>query len=173
VIPLFVLLLIVFLGAFLGLDVFTGGDPGGDIYVATVQNSDVFMSGSGVRVLLVLGIVFCEFVIIFASLFDGILDTFKLILKPLLTMVPLGTFLYSTYRTFEPILFNLLPVGGGSGDLIKIAEVVNKPEFDNRVLTTIGAMLFYIVMTKVLGGDSAEVKSLKAELKKLRKFQSG
>lgn len=166
-VALFVLLLIIFLGAFLGLDVLTGPSPDGNIYVATVQNSDIFLSGSGIRVLLVAGILFCEFVIIVTSLFDRMVNTIRVIIRPLVTLVPLSGFLYSTYRTFYPIIENLLP----GRDPAQIANIVNNPGFNTSVLTTIGTMLLYLIIARLLGSgvDQEEVKALRAEVQRLRK----
>lgn len=159
-------LLVIFLVMFFGLDIFTAGDPGGNIYITTVQNNQVLLSGSGLRVLFVLGIVFCEFVIIFISLFDRILDTFRVLIRPIVTLVPLGTFLFSIYDTFKPVVENLLP---GRGGLAAVATEVNKGEFNNRVLISIGAMLLYLLVAKIFGGETQQVRELKAELRKLKK----
>jgi len=169
VVLFFIFLLLVFLGMFLGLDFYTTATASQDVYIATVQNNQVFMSGTGARVVLVLGIVFCEFVIIFLSVFDRILDTVKMLIRPILTTVPLATFLYSTYQTFVPIVRNLIPVQGG--DPVKIAEVVSDPAFDSRILITIGAMLFYLAVSRVFGGEHAEIQKLRAENQKLKKKQ--
>jgi hypothetical protein len=169
VVLIFVLLLLIFLAGFLGLDFYTTATASQDLYIATVQDNQVFMSGDGARVVLVLGIIFCEFVIIFLSVFDRILDTIKMLIRPILTTVPLATFLYSTYQTFVPIIRNLIPVQGG--DPIKIADVVRDPAFDSRVLITIGAMLFYLAIAKVFGGSDAELKKLRAENQRLKKKQ--
>lgn len=149
---LFVFLLIIFLAAFFGIDLLPT-TPSGDIYVATVQNNQVFLSGTGIRIVLVAGILFCEFVIIFTALLDRMLDTLKLIIRPLLTLVPLGTFLYSTYNTFRPIVEKLLPTGGA--DVAGVAQIVAQPEFNNRVLGTIGAMLLYLIVAQILGPKPA------------------
>jgi hypothetical protein len=172
-VALFVLLLILFLGAFFGLDLLTGPAGGGDIYIATVQNNDVFLSSAGIRVFLVGGILFFEFVIIVLSLFDRMINTIRVIIRPLITLIPLSAFLYSAYETFYPILRTLLPIGG-EADAGRIAEIVNNPGFNSDVLQTIGTMLLYLIVAKIIGRgvvDASEARAMRAELQRYRKNQ--
>jgi hypothetical protein len=173
VVALFALLLIIFLAAFFGLDLLTGPGAGGDIYIATVQNNDVFLSSSGIRVFLVGGILFFEFVIIVASLFDRMLNTIRVIIRPLITLIPLSAFLYSAYQTFYPIIKSLVPIDG-EADPGQIAEIVNNSGFNSDVLQTIGTMLLYLIVAKVIGRgmvDADEVRAMRAELRRYRKNQ--
>ena len=171
-IALFVLLLIVFFATFFGFDTLAHsmGAAGGDVVqIATVQDFQISLSLPALRAFLGGGIVFFEFIIIVFSVLDRVLDTIRALIRPLAVLVPLGAFLVSAYKTFEPIIRILLPAPVGAGNPDEIAAAVNAPAFNTNVLLTFGTMVVYLITTYFLKEEGKEVKALRAEIAKLRR----
>ena len=179
----FVILLIIFLGAFLGLRPFTTTV----LQAQDVQIMGVSIFGMGFQVFLAIGIVFLEFVIIFVSLLDRIGETIKAVLKPLLSLLPLGFFVSAVQKTFTPIFLSVLPdnlalqFGGVSiaadagmaQNENYIAAAVADGSFATNVLLTVVTMLFFAVISyfTVKPRDfSGEVKRLRAENARFKKL---
>ncbi len=168
---LLVLLLIALFAAFFGLDQFIHAagiaTNNSDILLTTINNYQVSLSIASVRTVLGVGIVFLELLIIIMSVFGRILDTLRATIRPIVTLIPLAGFLVSVYNTFRPIVESLLP----GGDATYIAQAVNDTGFTQSLTQTFGLMLLFLLVTVILGGESGEVRRLKAELRKYQKSQ--
>ena len=173
VIALFVLLLIGFFAAFFGFDALAHamGAASTDVvvHIATIQDFQISLSLPALRAFLGSGIVFFEFIIIVFSVLDRVLDTIRALIKPIAVLVPLGAFLVSAYKTFEPIINTVLPKPYGAGEPAAIAGAVDSPAFSTNVLLTFATMVVYLITTYFLREESKEVKALKAENAKLRR----
>ncbi len=165
---LFVILLTVFLLAFFG-----GMDQlhellGGQINImGTTTGSpefQVFLGGA---------IAFLEFVIILFSMLDRIIDTLRETVKPLARLVPLGAFITVIYQTFAPIFQDFASRGMGAAgtDSTYIAQAVSNGTLSQGILLTLGTMLLFLLANRIFGGESDEVRALKAELAKYRKVR--
>lgn len=137
--------------------------------------AEIGVSMTGVQVFLGLGILFCQFAIIIFSMLDRIGDTIKAVIKPLVRLVPLFIFLGSIWKTYVPVVINLLPdsIAGFLG-VTKVegymAQAVDDGTFSLGVVLTLGAMLLFVVTTYALGRqDNARLKALEAENARLRK----
>lgn len=186
--PVFVILLIIFLCAFLGLRPFvTTVLQARGVQAQDVEVMGVSIFGIGVQVFLAIGIIFLEFVIIFISLLDRIGETIKAVLKPLVSLVPLGLFISSLKNTFTPIFLSVLPdnlaleLGGATltanagvarNEDYLIAAVTNGSFTRDVVLTVVFMLLFAIISyTMVKPRDfSEEVKRLRAENERFKKL---
>ncbi len=172
-VTLFALLLVIFLIAFFGLDQFTQllgiAVANDNIPIATINNVQIMLSRSELRVFLGGGIVFFEFAIIMLSMFDRVLDSLKAVVKPITVLVPLIGFVYSVYQTFSPVVKSLLPTEIGGAEPGYIATAAQDETLGLNVLLTFGMMLLYLAITRIVGGDSPEVKALKAENARLKK----
>jgi hypothetical protein len=172
VIALFVLLLIVFFAAFFGFDKLipvVGVVSENHVQIATIQDFQISLNLPALRAFLGGGIVFFEFIIIVFSVFDRVLDTIRALIRPLAVLVPLGAFLVSAYKTFEPIIRILLPAPLGTGSPNEIEAAVSGETFNANVLLTFGFMVVYLITTFFLKEESKEVKALRAEIAKLRR----
>jgi len=142
---------------------------GDEVVIANFLGQQIVLSLSALRAFLGGGIIFFEIMIVVLSVSNRILDTIRSAIRPIVTLLPLAAFLYSAYTTFDPIVRRLLPPPIG-GESLDIAATVNSPAFSDNVLLTFGTMMLYLIVAWILGrGDSqAEIKALRAEVKKLR-----
>ena len=170
-------MLIGFLTGFFWLDDFTrllgalgiASVAGDDLVIATLRGFQISVSISSLRVFLAAGSVFFEFIIIIQAMFDRILDSLKALIRPLIMLVPISAFLVSAYDTFEPVVRSLLPVEFGGANPDYIATAASNDTLARSVLFTFGAMLLYLLLSSVIGGGSvAEVRALRAELRRCR-----
>jgi hypothetical protein len=60
-------------------------------------------------------------------------------------------------------------VGAGGGNPAYIATAVENGSLTEGILLTLGTMLLFILATRALSSESAEVRALRAELAKYRK----
>lgn len=181
--PILVILLTLFLCAFLGLRPF----------VTNVLNAqDVSIMGvsvfdSGVQVFLALCVVFLEFAIIFFSLLDRIGDTIKAVLKPLVSLLPLAAFVASIQRTFTPLFLSILPentaiqIGGAelaantgmTANESYIAAAINNGSFTTNVLLTVITMALFALVsfaTTQRKDIATEIRQLRAENARYRRL---
>jgi hypothetical protein len=166
---LFVLLLVLFFGAyiFFGLDLFTQL-TGNELRIANMSlQSDEFQA------LLGLAIIICEFVIILFSMLFSIADTLRDVIKPLARLIPLGLFMLSMYRIFSPLLAVFLPseiTGAAEVDPMEyMTAAAADGTLTQMILFSLGSMLLFVLANRALGGESSEVRALKAEVAKLRR----
>lgn len=162
---LFVILLIGFLATFFGIDIYTEIIGGSDIEVmgTTVgslkdENVKIFLGGA---------IAFLEFAIVLFSMLQRIADTIREVIKPVARLLPLGAFLTAIYTTFEPIVSKFFVASESDVD---VAAVVNSSSFSFGILLTLGTMLLFLLANRILGGDSAEIRALRAENAKIRRL---
>lgn len=179
-VALFVLLLVIFLTAFFQFDNLINALNQGllgplQAFGITANNEVIRVAffeipAPTLRAMLGGGAVFFELMIILLTVFDRILDTVKLVVRPLVTLVPLSAFIYFVYQTFYPIIMDLLPPqAGGSGNPANIASAISTGDFRNSILLTFGFMLLYLIVANILEGRSnREIETLRAELKKCR-----
>lgn len=175
-VALFVLLLIIFLTAFFQFDNLINlvNQVGPLQQMGISANNDIIriaffeMSTPTLRALLGGGAVFFELMIILLTVFDRIMDTVKLVVKPLATLIPLSAFVYFVYETFYPIVMDLLPPqAGGTGNPANIASAISTGDFRNSILLTFGFMLLYLIVANILENRSnREIEALRAELRK-------
>ena len=154
------------------MGIFGVSTVGDDIILATLNNFQIAVSMSALRVLLAGGSVFFQFIIIVRVMSDRIFDSLRVLIRPLIMLVPISVFVLSAFRTFEPIIRSLLPpeLGGENPDYI--ASVANSETLARSVLITFGAMLFYLVLSAIMGDNSsAEIRNLRAELRRCRERQ--
>lgn len=173
------ILLIGFLAGFYGLDYVLqalqglglASVSGDSVALAQVAGMQISLSLSALRVFLAAGAVFTQFVIVL-SMFDTVLDALKLIIRPLLMLVPIIVFLFTAYNTFEPIVRSLLPAEVGGADSAYIANLADN-ELPRTLLYMFGAIIFFWLMSGVLYSRSAaaEVERLRAELRRCQERQ--
>ena len=170
---IFVILLAIFSAAFIGLGYF-------DIQISETTSlmtlmNDLGISMANVQVLLGVAILFCQIAIILFSMLDRIGFAILSIVKPLLRLVPVLAFLTTVWKTYSPILFNLLPdrfseIFGGSTTDDYLAQSIADGSFTRGVILTIVLMLFIIIFSYALRpSDSPQVRQLKAENAKLKR----
>ena len=170
---IFVILLAIFAAAFIGLGYF-------DIQISETTSlmtflNDVGISMAEVQVLLGVAILFCQLAIILFSMLDRIGFAILAIVKPLLRLVPVLAFLTTVWKTYSPLVFNLLPdrfseIFGVSTTDDYLAQSIADGSFTRGVILTIVTMLFFVIVSYALRpSDSPQVRQLKAENAKLRK----
>ena len=181
--PLLVILLFIFLCAFVGLRPFV---------TSVLQAQDVSIMGvsvfdTGMQVFLALGIIFLEFAIIFFSLLDRIGDTIKSVLKPLASLIPLGLFVSYVQRTFTPIFLSVFPqrtsleIGGAqitaeagmTASDSYITAAISSGEFTSNVLLTVAFMGLFALISSAISQPrnfSTELRRLRAENARFRKL---
>jgi len=170
---IFVILLAIFSAAFIGLGYF-------DIQISETTSlmtlmNDVGISMANVQILLGVAILFCQIAIILFSMLDRIGFAILSIVKPLLRLVPVLAFLTTVWKTYSPILFNLLPdrfseIFGVSTTDDYLAQSIADGSFTRGVIYTIVLMLFIVIFSHALRpGDSPQVRQLKAENAKLKR----
>jgi len=173
-----VILLMIFLGLFLGLEPFlTNVMQAQDVSIMGIS-----LLGPGFQAFLGLGIVLVEFLIFFFTFLDRIGDTIKAVLKPLVSLLPLLAFVASVQRTFMPFFLSILPddmaarLGGAAGvpqDESYIATAVTDGSFTINVLLTVVTMLLFALISYAMAnstGNLAEVRRLREENAKMRKM---
>lgn len=169
------ILLIIFLIAFVSLDqilpllsVLGIASTADAINLPNIAGMQLSISKAGLRVLLGGGAVFFQFIIIVTSMFDRIMDTLKAVVRPITILVPLIAFLFSAYQTLDPVVKSLLPteITGASVDF---ASTVNQAEFSRNVILTFGTMVLYLLFARIFRPESDEVKSLRAEIRRLKR----
>ena len=170
---IFAILLAIFAAAFIGLGYF-------DIQISDTTSlmtalNDVGISMAQVQVLLGVAILFCQLAIILFSMMDRIGYALLAIVKPLIRLVPLLAFLTTVWKTYSPIVFNLLPdrfseIFGVSTTDNYLAQSIADGSFTEGVLVTIITMLLFVLVSYALRpSDSPEIRRLKEENAKLRK----
>ena len=170
---IFVILLAIFSAAFIGLGYF-------DIQISETTSlmtlvNDLGISMTNVQILLGVAILFCQIAIILFSMLDRIGFAVLAIVKPLLRLVPVLAFLTTVWKTYSPILFNLLPdrfseIFGVSTTDDYLAQSIADGSFTKGVILTIVLMLFIIIFSYALRpSDSPQVRQLKAENAKLKR----
>jgi len=169
------ILLIIFLIAFVSLDQILPllnalgiASTADAINLPNIAGLHLSISKAGLRVLLGGGAVFFQFIIIITSMLDRIMDTLKAVVRPITILVPLIAFLFSAYQTLEPVIKSLLPteITGASVDF---AATVNQTEFSRNVILTFGTMVLYLLFSRIFRPESDEVKSLRAEIRRLKR----
>ena len=170
----FLALLVFFMAGFFGLGYF-------DVQVsetyppliATLTQAGISLTT--IQVLLGVGILICQVAIILFGMLDRIGYAIRAIVVPFLRLVPLIAFLTSVWKTYSPILFNLLPdrfaeVFGVTTTENYMAQAVSDGTFATGVTVTLITMVLFVIVSFALRpGDTAQVKALKAENAKLRK----
>jgi hypothetical protein len=168
------MLLSLFLCAFLGLEPFL---------VNVVKASDIRVLGislteTGFRAFLGFGVVFLEFAVIFFALLDRGGETIKAVLKPLVSLLPLLGFIFSSYQTFAPIFTSLLPrslaaQAGIAQNENYLAQAVNDGSFTRNVVVTVVMMVLFVITTFALSRPdniSSEVRRLREENARFKKL---
>jgi hypothetical protein len=171
---LLVMLLSLFLCAFLGLEPFLVNV----IHATDVRIVGISLTGTGFRAFLGFGVVFLEFALIVFALLDRVGETIKAVLKPLASLLPLVGFIFSSYQTFAPIFASLLPrslatQAGIAQNENYLAQAVNDGTFTRNVVVTVVMMLLFVLTTLALsrpGDVSAEIRRLRAENDRFKKF---
>ncbi len=170
---LFVLLLIVCLALFFGLHYVNSTGQEVKVLDVTVAGGGSTQNSAQIQVVLAGGIAFFQFAIVILALLDRIADSFKLIVRPFVVLLPLIGFLLSMYRTFAPLFANFLPQSMVSAVGINTATSmtawVTNPEFTTGVLITLGAMFLFLLTYKALTAESDEVRALKIELARTKR----
>jgi len=170
---IFVILLIIFGIAFISLGYF-------DVQVTEsttllVALNDLGITTDELQILLGVAILFCQLAIILFSMLDRIGFAILAIVKPLLRLVPLIAFLTTVWKTYSPIVFNLLPdrfaeIFGVSTADGYLSQSISDGTFMLGVILTIVTMLVFVLVSYALRpGDSPQVRQLKAENAKLKK----
>lgn len=166
---LFVLLLLLFFGAYIGVEILRATGR-------SVEYGDVslqFLQSDAVRASLGIGIIVCEFVIILFSMLFHIADTIRDVIKPLARLIPLGLFVLAIYRTFSPLITGFLPTeitGAAQTDpFAYLSTAAASGTLTQTILFSLGSMLLFVLANRALGGDTSRIKTLEAELAKLRR----
>lgn len=167
------LILIILLFAFFGLEGFVVNYVG----AADVRIMGISLLSNGFRGFLGLAIVFCEIGIILYSMLDRVGDAIRDVIKPLLRLLPLGAFLSTSYDTFSPLVYSILPVevsaamGEPSYENLNFAQSVNTPAFSEGILLTLFTMLLFIITSGALSKtrDSSRIGELEAQVRRYRK----
>ncbi len=158
-----VLLLLVFLAGFFGLETYAQN---------VMQASDIRILGisllsSEFRAFLGIGVLFLEFAVILFSMLDRIGDTIREIIRLAARLLPFGLFLTSIWKTFAPVLQALLPneilgqIGMASENPAPLTQVVTGDGFSEGVLLTLGTMALFIITTYALNRPSPTVVEVK------------
>lgn len=180
--PTLVILLIIFLGAFLGLEPFLTNVVQKDVTVMGIS-----LLGTGFQAFLGLGVVFIQFLIFFFAFLDRIGDTIKAVLKPLISLLPLLAFIGSVQRTFMPFFLTILPdslalqlgeanVTASAGipqNENYIATAIANGSFTTNVLLTVGTMVLFALTsyaTTRSADVSQEVRRLREENAKIKRL---
>ena len=157
----FVLLLLLLSGLYIGLEILRVTDS--DLMIlGQTYSLPPLLESTEFRAFLGIGIIICEFVIILFSMLYGIADTIRDVIKPLARLIPLGLFVLAIYRTFEPIFTAEDPVA-------YLTEAAANGTLTRAILFSLGSMLLFVLANRALGGETLRVKSLEAELAKLRR----
>lgn len=166
---IFVVLLIIFLTAFFGLDQYASAMGAEDL---RIRYLGISLLSPEFRVFLGLGIVFLEFAVILFSMLDRIVDTVRETIKPLARLIPLVAFLTASYQTFAPILRNsvIIEDAGPAVQTNYLFNVVNDSGFRAGILLTLFTMILFLLANRALRSESDEVKALRAELAKYRRL---
>ncbi len=170
---IFVILLIIFGGAFISLGYFDVQITESTTLLAALN--DVGITTNELQLLLGVAILFCQLAIILFSMLDRIGSAILAIVKPLLRLIPLIAFLTTVWKTYSPIVFNLLParfaeIFGVSTTDDYLSQSISDGSFMLGVILTIVTMLVFVLFSYALRpGDSTQVRQLKAENAKLKK----
>ena len=170
---IFVILLIIFGFAFISLGYFDVQITENTTLLAALN--DLGVTTDELQVLLGVAILFCQLAIILFSMLDRIGSALLSIVKPLLRLIPLLAFLTSVWKTYSPIVFNLLPeriseIFGVSTTDGYLSQSIADGSFMLGVILTIITMLLFVLVSYALRpGDSPQVRQLKAENAKLKK----
>jgi hypothetical protein len=173
--PFLIVMLVVFLTAFLGLEQFANN---------VMQASDIRILGFSIlseefRVFLGAGTIFFEAAIIFFVMLDRVGDVIRTALIPVARLVPLVLFVFTAWNTLAPVIVPLLPAGVGElvgvyGNQVTVAQTVSSGSFAVGVMLTLGTMLFFALTTYTLGRqENAEVRALRQELARYQKALKG
>ena len=170
---IFVILLIIFGGAFISLGYFDVQITESTTLLAALNQFGI--TTNELQLLLGVAILFCQLAIILFSMLDRIGPALLALVKPLLRLIPLIAFLTTVWKTYSPIVFNLLPdrfaeIFGVSTADGYLSQSISDGTFMLGVILTIVTMLFFVLVNfAVQSGDTAQVRQLKAENAKLRK----
>jgi hypothetical protein len=166
---IFVVLLIIFLSAFFGLDQYASAVGGEDL---RLRYLGISLLSPEFRAFLGLGIVFFEFAIILFSMLDRVVDTIRETIKPLARLIPLVAFLISSYQTFAPLFLNSVAIedAGPAVQTNYLFSVVNDSDFSAGILLTLFTMILFLLANRALKSESDEVKALRAEVAKYRRL---
>jgi hypothetical protein len=155
-----VLLLLLLSGLYIGLEILRVTDS--DLMIMGETYDLQFLQSTEFRAFLGIGIIICEFIIILFSMLYGIADTIRDVIKPLARLIPLGLFVLAIYRTFEPIFTAEDPVA-------YLTTAASDGTLTRAILFSLGSMLLFVLANRALGGETLRIKSLEAELAKLRR----
>ena len=170
-VAIFSILMLMFLGAFLGLDQFATNV----MNASDIQVLGISVLGPEFRAFLGLGTVFCQAAIIFLAMIDRVGETIKAALMPMARLIPLGAFVAFAWETISPILLGFLPQNiratFGVAGQADISTAMDNGDFTNGVVFTLITMLLFMVATytRNKSPDSAEVKALRKEVERLRR----
>jgi hypothetical protein len=141
--------------------------------IASVTQAGISMTT--LQILLGVGILICQMAIILFSMLDRIGYAIRAIVVPLIRLIPLLAFLTSVWKTYSPIIFNLLPPSFGEVFGVTTSEgymvqAVSDGTFSRGVIITLITMIIFVIASFALRPrDSAQIKALKSENAKLRK----
>jgi hypothetical protein len=170
----FVLLLLLFFGAYIGLEILRATQQ--DMLVMGTYNLQSLQS-TEFRAFLGIAIIICEFIIILFSMLFHIADTLRDVIKPMARLVPLGLFVLAIYRTFAPILSSFLPteitVAAETDPIAYLTAAAADGTLTRTILFSLGSMLLFVLANRALGAESSELRALKAEVAKLRRVTRG
>ena len=160
-----VLLLIIFLAAFFGLDILPQFLGGNDLQVMDTRIDVSSLNNPTLQLALGGAVVFLQFAIIIFSMLGHIGDTIRETIKPVARLFLLGAFLASAYYMFEPIvapvLFEQQPPN--------VAAVVEDDTLKIGILLTLGTMMLFLAANRTLRTESEEIKALRRELARYRR----
>jgi hypothetical protein len=166
----FVLLLLLFFGAYIGLEVLR----------ATQQEmmwGSYSLQSTEVRAALGIAIITCEFVIVLFSMLFHIADTLRDVVKPLARLIPLSLFVTAIYKTFSPLLMGFLPTeitgAAETNPFDYLTQAAASGTLTQTILFSLGSMLLFVLANRALGAESSELRALRAEVTKLRKITRG
>jgi hypothetical protein len=171
----FVILLIIFLAGFLGLDF--GMDVrilGSNPFFASV-NQQTGIPLETIKNLMGIGVLFCEFVIILFTMLDRIGDTLRESIKPLVRLFPFGLFIITAWNIFSPIILALLPTAMvaavTSEPQMELAQAISNASSTPKLLLSLGAMFLFMLTNYALGRvpENPEIRNLRAENARLKK----
>lgn len=142
---LFTGLLLFFVTAFFGLEPFATHVLG----ATDLRIMGFSLLGPEFKIILGLGIVFCELLIIVFS------NSIVLTVIEALKVVPLMFFVMAMYKTFWPLISGLIPTEGSetfkSQNDAYLAQAVNNDGFREGVLLTLVTMLFFVIINQAFG----------------------
>lgn len=166
----FVLLLLLFFGAYIGLEILRATQQ--DMMIMDTYSLQSLQS-TEFRATLGIAIIICEFVIVLFSMLFHIADTIRDVIKPLARLIPLGLFVTAIYKTFSPLIMGFLPTeitgAAETNPFAYLTAAAANGTLTQTILFSLGSMLLFVLANRALGGETSRIKTLEAELAKLRR----